>query len=539
MAGPYSPQDHAAASRTSSISSPLPAGTSFDVRMPSDPFGTQSYYDIEEPSVPSGEIPQSPRRDGITDIDPRLTYPELLQQTLDQAQHTGYQEDNASLHDFWRSHMGDQQNLAAPYQPGIPSGNLSGFVVSQYHMHDTGFVGNYPKIFNPGRYSSFQGSSTQRSSPPQQTVRSFQPSASWESPAKGKSARFESSKCEDCGKPFRKSPSHNRCSRCAVKFERAIAEPPVFYTDENVSNLDAAKQLVFPIVNPSGPPEDDFDELKFYEDQYIVMLVDAINMVQLDEPGVDTWPGRQQKTFNQKAKLEKGYSNAMVTARLRCLFQAVIMYHEGGAQSIYAVGGDNTGYTENRYLKFSDRLAEMVAIMRVNKRVVMDIIEGRGVLAFVGNPKGYHKRKDSNNDCNAKKKGIMDKGKAMETSDMAVAGPSTGRKRRHRDISEDNESNVGTRKLAALATAQKQELGDTQTPFLSAPGHQSGHFDRVGDLGLSFPGIPSEQQWSQFTQVPALQPNFPIDPADGSFQGEFPANAEGSPLSTDLTFQKH
>lgn len=82
---------------------------------------------------------------------------------------------------------------------------------------------------------------------------------------------------------------------------------------------------------------------------------------------------------------EGEYSPAFVTARLRALWWEVVVFHDGG-RSLYPVGGDSAGYAEDPELRFGERLEAIGDVMKVDKRTVMDVVEGRGVGAFVGNP---------------------------------------------------------------------------------------------------------------------------------------------------------
>ncbi|TKA54077.1 hypothetical protein B0A55_12377 [Friedmanniomyces simplex] len=92
---------------------------------------------------------------------------------------------------------------------------------------------------------------------------------------------------------------------------------------------------------------------------------------------------------------------------MRLLFRAVLTCHQGG-RSIYPIGGNNNGYGEDRKMKFTARLGVIIDAMQADKRVVMDVIEGRGVAALAMNPKRFADRKNSNNKCNENKKRKLD-----------------------------------------------------------------------------------------------------------------------------------
>ena len=119
---------------------------------------------------------------------------------------------------------------------------------------------------------------------------------------------------------------------------------------------------------------------------------------------------KQQQLYNYKPHEDSSkdfYTNEWVNARMRLLFREILVYHQGG-RSIYGIGGHNNGYGEDRKLKFTARLRVIVEAMRADKRVVMDVIEGRGVAALAMNPKRFADRKNSNNKCNENKKRKLD-----------------------------------------------------------------------------------------------------------------------------------
>lgn len=128
------------------------------------------------------------------------------------------------------------------------------------------------------------------------------------------------------------------------------------------------------------------------EDVWIQKWLGALNTA-VPATGSDvkaSWAANQQTTFNQKAKMDREgeFSTAFVTARLRALWWEVVVFHGGceGARSFYPVGGDSAGYSEDLELKFGQRLEAIGEVLKVDKRTVMDVVEGRGVGAFVGNP---------------------------------------------------------------------------------------------------------------------------------------------------------
>lgn len=242
--------------------------------------------------------------------------------------------------------------------------------------------------------------------------------------------------CIDCGKRYRTSSSPGRCTRCGAKYERRVAQPFTYTLDQNVPDFATARRQIFSPIEGRHVYQDDVHRYirdPSAEDRFVQRLLDAINVVQSTEEGWDDWSARQQKTFNEKAKLEPGYTNALMTARLRALYREILNYHLGG-DAVYAVGGDNSGYADDRTLRFSQRVATICEVLRGNKRVVMDVVEGRGVQGFVSNPRKYHERKASNNNCNVEKKRIMEKGKEIEAELGSVTTANTRGAKRARTM---------------------------------------------------------------------------------------------------------
>ncbi|SMQ54395.1 unnamed protein product [Zymoseptoria tritici ST99CH_3D7] len=258
--------------------------------------------------------------------------------------------------------------------------------------------------------------------------------------------------CLDCHKPFRLSTSPGRCKRCGQKFERRTALPPFFVLDPEVPTLEAARNVLFPVVEGREVGESWDGVLRSFVDGVeggegrwgreaeeramewgVQECLAGVNEVcrpplsseeagygggdEVQDPSTTPWALNQQKTLNQKAKMlgESLYSPSHVTARLRALMAEVVNFHsssnEGqgdrevqGKRVFYPLGGDTLGYGEDLSLGFRERVGVMREVLRRDKRVVMDVLEGRGVRGFVGAPWSYHKRKDSNNGCNEKKK---------------------------------------------------------------------------------------------------------------------------------------
>ncbi|KXT09523.1 hypothetical protein AC579_7196 [Pseudocercospora musae] len=245
----------------------------------------------------------------------------------------------------------------------------------------------------------------------------------------------DSVECIECGKAFKKSVQPDRCNRCAEKFIRHNATPVEFHLDPTVPNQEVAKQLICKSILARGPPISpaDLESIRQREDEYIQRFLDSINQVvpggigHHNQPNL-TWAQRQQIIFNQKATMDEPYSSEYMTARLRGLFAETLAFHAGTSNPFYGASGDSSGYSENTRIDFDERIEKICGMLKCNKRIVMDVVDGRGVKGFVGHPENYDKRKVSNNDCNLVKKRIMEQGK-KET------GRGRGQKRKKRSLS--------------------------------------------------------------------------------------------------------
>jgi hypothetical protein len=77
-------------------------------------------------------------------------------------------------------------------------------------------------------------------------------------------------------------------------------------------------------------------------------------------------------------------------------------------------------------MKFSDRIERIIQLLRLDKDIAMDVIEGRGVMALVHNPNKYQRRKRDNKKSNDTKQDLQEKGKQLhmlETSASQSASP--------------------------------------------------------------------------------------------------------------------
>lgn len=114
----------------------------------------------------------------------------------------------------------------------------------------------------------------------------------------------------------------------------------------------------------------------------------------------------QQVCFNGCVECDTDghFSADQVNSRMALLYHVAWNTHMGG-ERLYAVYGDNSGYPrESPRLTFLQRLEMIEHLLGENKRIVMDVIQGRGVLALVDTPDAYHRRKATNNTNNEFKK---------------------------------------------------------------------------------------------------------------------------------------
>jgi hypothetical protein len=140
--------------------------------------------------------------------------------------------------------------------------------------------------------------------------------------------------------------------------------------------------------------------------------------VSLPYSGDGSGSKEDQQHMAQQAKLNKKpfdsiqYRDDLVNARIRFLFHIALSYHRGGP-SLYDTGGDNSGYGEDRTMKFSERIERIIQLLTFDKDIAMDVIEGRGVTALVHNPNKYERRKRDNKKSNDTKQDLQEKGKQL------------------------------------------------------------------------------------------------------------------------------
>jgi hypothetical protein len=222
--------------------------------------------------------------------------------------------------------------------------------------------------------------------------------------------------CAGCDKNFytSKDPEVMRCSRCYDKHVKHTAGHRTYVFDPEMT-IDHAWRRLYPEIEPTAPPDDDVEVAKENEQDYIRRLVEAVS---LPYSGDGSGSKEDQQRMAQQAKLNKKpfdsiqYRDDLVNARIRFLFHIALSYHRGGP-SLYDTGGDNSGYGEDRTMKFSERIERIVQLLTFDKDIAMDVIEGRGVTALVHNPNKYERRKRDNKKSNDTKQDLQEKGKQL------------------------------------------------------------------------------------------------------------------------------
>jgi hypothetical protein len=143
--------------------------------------------------------------------------------------------------------------------------------------------------------------------------------------------------------------------------------------------------------------------------------------------------------------------------------QHIALSAHAGGPSHYDIGGDNSGYGEDRSMIFSARIERIIKLLTVSlahmtlprvelsatdttsqldKDIAMDVIEGRGVKALVYNPNKYErvsiflhpihvsdrlanvsvKRKRDNKKSNDTKQDLQEKGKQYDMLEASTSG---------------------------------------------------------------------------------------------------------------------
>lgn len=237
--------------------------------------------------------------------------------------------------------------------------------------------------------------------------------------------------CAGCEKAFysSKDPDGLRCTRCYDKHVKHTAGHTTYVFDPEMT-IDHAWRRLYPNIEPLAPAPagDDVEVAKANELDYIRRLIEAVSIPYTSDGSgskEDQQRLAQQSKMNKKPFDSTQYRDDLVNARIRFLFHIAISYHAGGP-SLYDLGGDNSGYGEDRTLKFSERVERIIQLLRLDKDISMDVIEGRGVTALVHNPNKYQRRKRDNKKSNDTKQDLQEKGKQLhmlEATASASASP--------------------------------------------------------------------------------------------------------------------
>ncbi|KAI7333304.1 hypothetical protein KC315_g4270 [Hortaea werneckii] len=282
----------------------------------------------------------------------------------------------------------------------------------------------------------------------------------------------EKFQCEDClkhgnAKMYNRTAScgPSRCRKHQKKFMKDLDAQmtPIYELDESIASYEGARQSKFPSVKAlvyEGPGLDDWQMFVDQGGYWTYRFIQAANVpyteadpfmpiddMNNEDKAMHLHLIKQQETYNHKPHEETSkaiYTTRSVTSSLRILFQAILNFHRGG-EAVYPIGGANGGYGDEKRLKMSARLQEIEGILRKDKRVLMDVIEGRGVLAFAAHPVAYQARKQSNKTCNDRKKRKFDKAELYDeehkqgTEDAKTSAPRRGRRsgRRAKALSMD------------------------------------------------------------------------------------------------------
>ncbi|RMX80802.1 hypothetical protein D0869_07285 [Hortaea werneckii] len=271
----------------------------------------------------------------------------------------------------------------------------------------------------------------------------------------------EKFQCEDClkhgnVKMYNRTANcgPSRCRKHQKKFMKDLDAQmtPIYELDESIASYEGARQSKFPSLKAlvyEGPGLDDWQMFVDQGGYWTYRFIQAANVpyteadpfmpiddMNNDDKAMHLHLIKQQETYNHKPHEETSkaiYTTRSVTSSLRILFQAILNFHRGG-EALYPIGGANGGYGDEKRLKMSARLTEIEGILRKDKRVLMDVIEGRGVLAFAAHPVAYQARKQSNKTCNDRKKRKFDKAELYDeehkqgTEDAKTPAPRRGKR---------------------------------------------------------------------------------------------------------------
>ena len=270
------------------------------------------------------------------------------------------------------------------------------------------------------------------------------------SESRGSTRKFQ---CEDCVKHGNlrwytqtNNTSDTRCRKHhlrQLKEEEATKAPEYSFDAQAVPSFQDAHEFVYPTIPPLNLDHDDWPSFqsKEMEDHWIARFIAAANtkydvqhptlsLANMDpeQKAMHEHLERQQWIYNHKPHENTSkdiYTNAFINVRLRFLFRAVLTHHRGGI-SVYPTGGANGGYGDDHKTRMSERLAQIESTLRADKRILMDVIEGRGVLAFAANPTAFRLRKQSNKVCNDRKKRKFELAERYEEEGRQKGGEGEG-----------------------------------------------------------------------------------------------------------------
>ena len=289
---------------------------------------------------------------------------------------------------------------------GLCPNNSSGLIPEQEPQQN----GPYPAMVASPFAPSFE--TTEPISAPRQTVlRGTNPDnsegAKWKpGQCQGRAKGGSKKQCVRGGKPHESG--QNLCTRHQQQWKRHHEAPPPVIYESGVNFSSVARDNIYPDRGPLQGPEEEItkDECQSRVETIVRGFIDAVNL-SYPQPGKESacheFHLQQQKVFNGNRHAKKGFTDRDVNIRMRALCEEIIVFHTGG-RTVYPQGGDNAGYGEpNKKLTFNERVKQIADLIALDKRVCMDVIEGRGVTALVENPEKFEKRKTQNKDSNAKK----------------------------------------------------------------------------------------------------------------------------------------
>ncbi|KAK5165468.1 uncharacterized protein LTR77_008997 [Saxophila tyrrhenica] len=215
----------------------------------------------------------------------------------------------------------------------------------------------------------------------------------------------KSKKGNPCSKPAVPANILRLCARHLDIWHGQNAPNAVFFLSADISGFAEAKKLMYPQVHPlRGHEHMTPTDCDRHADPVVERWLTAINTPWRSDcrnPYNDFYLA-QQKALNYNKW--KRFRPELATIRCYLMFKALAVLYTGG-ESVYPRGGDNDGYGEpEAKLTFWERIQRVEEIMTINKRVCLDVLAGRGVLAFVECPNKYEKRKLQNKKSNKKKK---------------------------------------------------------------------------------------------------------------------------------------